>query len=247
MAKALEKDKARRYTSAGDLASDIRRYLRGEAILARPASALYQIRKFARRHSALVVGAAGVFAALIVGTIVSIVFALHAAENARVADENARVADENARVAEARERVAIYQSYRARIAAAVAALSHHDVVDAAVQLDAAPELLRGWEWRYLRNRLDDSTSVIPSQGRSVPVPDPRSERQPDRDVYVRPAYAFTTWTVTNSSTLLPARNQFGFLPPTTDAARTEAHGQRAEERGPYPGSRTVSRRDYKTL
>ncbi len=164
VAKALEKDKARRYTSAGDLAADIRRYLRGEAILARPASALYQLRKFARRNRALVVGAAGVFAALIVGTIVSIVFALHAAENARVADENARVADENARVAEARERVAIYQSYRARIAAAVAALSHHDVVDAAVQLDAAPELLRGWEWRYLRNRLDDSTSVIPSQG-----------------------------------------------------------------------------------
>jgi eukaryotic-like serine/threonine-protein kinase len=35
VAKALEKDKTRRYATAGDLASDIRRYLRGEAILAR--------------------------------------------------------------------------------------------------------------------------------------------------------------------------------------------------------------------
>ncbi len=59
VAKALEKDKSRRYASAGDLASDIRRYLRGEAILARPASALYQLRKFARRHRALVAGSVG--------------------------------------------------------------------------------------------------------------------------------------------------------------------------------------------
>ena len=66
-------------------------------------------------------------------------------------------ADENARVANERERVATYQSYRARIAAAVAALSHHDVADAARQLDAAPEALRDWEWRHLHTRLDDST------------------------------------------------------------------------------------------
>ena len=67
VAKALEKDKTRRYASAGDLASDIRRYLRGEAILARPASALYQLRKFARRHRALVAGVSGIFVALLVG------------------------------------------------------------------------------------------------------------------------------------------------------------------------------------
>ena len=153
--KALEKDKTRRYPSAGDLASDIRRYLRGEAILARPASALYQLRRFARRHKALVAGVSGVFAALLVGTIVSIHFALRAAENARVADENARVANERARIA-------TYQSYQARVAAAVAALSHHDVADAASQLDAAPEALRGWEWRHLHTRLDDSTTVLPT-------------------------------------------------------------------------------------
>ncbi len=76
VAKALEKAKTRRYASAGDLASDIRRYLRGEAIQARPASALYQIRKFTRRHKSLVAAASGIFAALLVGTAVSILFAL---------------------------------------------------------------------------------------------------------------------------------------------------------------------------
>jgi WD40 repeat protein/predicted Ser/Thr protein kinase len=155
VAKALEKDKARRYASAGDLAADIRRYLRGEAILARAPSALYQIRKFVRRHTALVAGVSGVFAALLIGTAVSIVFAVRAEKNARAAGENARLANE-------RERAATYQSYRARIAAAIAALSHHDVADAAVQLDAAPEQLRDWEWRHLHARLDDSTSEIQS-------------------------------------------------------------------------------------
>src|SRR5262249_45344532 len=54
VAKALEKDKARRYPSAGELAADLRRHLNHEPIRARPASALYQLRKFARRHKALV-------------------------------------------------------------------------------------------------------------------------------------------------------------------------------------------------
>src|SRR5262249_22025118 len=138
-----------------DLASDIRRYLREEAIVALPPSALYRLRKFARRNTALVAGILGTFAALLVGTVVSIVFALRAADNARLAAENARMANE-------RERDATYQSYRARIAAAVAALSHHDVVDAARQLDAAPEAWRDWEWRHLRNTLDDSTSMFPA-------------------------------------------------------------------------------------
>jgi WD40 repeat protein len=46
------------------------------------------------------------------------------------------------------------------MAAAVAALAANDVADAARQLDAAPEALRGWEWRHLSSRLDDSTNVV---------------------------------------------------------------------------------------
>ena len=41
------------------------------------------------------------------------------------------------------------------------ALQNHDVLDAGRHLDAAPEALRGWEWRHLRARLDDSSSSIP--------------------------------------------------------------------------------------
>ena len=71
-------------------------------------------------------------------------------------------AAENARLANERERAAIYESYRARIAAAVAAISRHDVADAASQLAAAPEALRDWEWQHLHARLDDSIAVFPA-------------------------------------------------------------------------------------
>ena len=69
VSKALEKDKERRYQSASDLAADIRRYLADEPILARPATALYQIRKFTRRNKILVAGVAAVFVVLVLGVI----------------------------------------------------------------------------------------------------------------------------------------------------------------------------------
>src|SRR5262249_29331456 len=73
-------------------------------------------------------------------------YAVRAGQNARAADENARQAR--------------YQTYRARLAAAAAALSHHDVADAARQLEEAPEEWRGWEGRHLHARLDDSDIVL---------------------------------------------------------------------------------------
>ena len=70
--KALEKDKTQRYASAAELAADIRRYLHDEPIMARPASTIYQLQKFARRHKALVLGIMAVFVVLLAGIIVSI-------------------------------------------------------------------------------------------------------------------------------------------------------------------------------
>jgi non-specific serine/threonine protein kinase/serine/threonine-protein kinase len=48
--KCLEKDRNRRYQTANDLAADIERYLRDEAVHACPPSALYRFRKLARRN-----------------------------------------------------------------------------------------------------------------------------------------------------------------------------------------------------
>jgi non-specific serine/threonine protein kinase/serine/threonine-protein kinase len=48
--KALEKDRARRYGTPMELAADIERYLAHQPVIARPASASYRLRKYARRH-----------------------------------------------------------------------------------------------------------------------------------------------------------------------------------------------------
>ena len=68
-AKALAKERDRRYASAAELAADIRRHLADEPILARPASTAYQIGKFARRNKALVGGIVAVFVVLVAGVV----------------------------------------------------------------------------------------------------------------------------------------------------------------------------------
>jgi len=96
VAKALEKDKLRRYASAADLAADIWRYLDDQPIVARPASTTYQLQKFARRHKALVAGVAAVFVVLIAGVAASTYQAIRAtrAERAAVEERDRAVAAE---------------------------------------------------------------------------------------------------------------------------------------------------------
>lgn len=50
VARAMDKDRERRYASSSELAADVERYLRGEAISARPPSLLYLCGKLVRRH-----------------------------------------------------------------------------------------------------------------------------------------------------------------------------------------------------
>jgi serine/threonine protein kinase len=66
--KALEKDRNRRYVSPGSFADDIGRYLRDEAIEARPPSRIYRLRKLSRKHRTAVLTATAVVLALLTGT-----------------------------------------------------------------------------------------------------------------------------------------------------------------------------------
>lgn len=69
--KAIDKDRDRRYPTASEFAADIRRFLDSAPVVARPATALYQLRKFAQRNRVLVASAAMVVLTLIVGLAVS--------------------------------------------------------------------------------------------------------------------------------------------------------------------------------
>jgi serine/threonine protein kinase len=101
--KALEKDKERRYQSAADFAADIRRYLNDEPIQARPSSAMYQLRKFARRNKALVGGAMAVVLVLIAGVATTTYWLMEALEQRNKAVEAEKLANERlAEVSQAR-------------------------------------------------------------------------------------------------------------------------------------------------
>lgn len=83
--KALQKDPDRRYASADALADDIRRYLTGRLIQARPDTIGYRTRKFVERNRWAVGAAALVFASLLAGLGGTLSQARRATENARQA------------------------------------------------------------------------------------------------------------------------------------------------------------------
>jgi len=65
--RALSKDPARRYASAGDLAADVERHLAGQPVLARRDSLRYRAGKFVRRHRLGVAAAVTLFVSLVGG------------------------------------------------------------------------------------------------------------------------------------------------------------------------------------
>jgi tetratricopeptide (TPR) repeat protein len=85
--KALEKDRNRRYDSAGELAADVQRFLAGEALTAHPPSLGYRAVKFSRRHRATVVAAGLILASMIFGLIATLWQAKLAHQEAARADE----------------------------------------------------------------------------------------------------------------------------------------------------------------
>ncbi len=92
--KALEREPDRRYESASELAADLRRIVRNEPILARPASGLYHLRKFAGRNRLLVSSAAAIVIALGAGLATSLVMYSQAEKARKGEAEQTRIAQE---------------------------------------------------------------------------------------------------------------------------------------------------------
>lgn len=136
--KAMDRDPARRYQSAADMAADIRRYLRHEPIAARVPSAAYAVRKFVERNRALAF--VGVSAAVVIIGSLIVVSMLWA--DARRAEEEA-----------------VWQRYRSSMSAASFALSKGEIGIARRHLDSADPRFRGWEYRHFLSRLDQSSGA----------------------------------------------------------------------------------------
>ncbi len=144
---ALAKEPSRRYAGASTLADDLRRYLAGEPITARAPTASYQFRRFLKRHKALAGGGAATLAALLIGLLLALRYAADEAVQRRRADASA---------AEAR-----WAASRAAIAAAASDLRADSAASARRHLEDVPADHRGWEWRYLSARTDDSIARCP--------------------------------------------------------------------------------------
>ncbi len=122
--KALQKDREQRYQSAYGIAQDIRRFLAGDAIVAKPPSLLYQMRVVARRNKLLTGTIAAALVLLVVGVAITTTLWL------QVDAERQRAEGEAARAESARQ-------FLAEIISSTAPVGYFDQVSIADVLDRA--------------------------------------------------------------------------------------------------------------
>jgi serine/threonine protein kinase/Tfp pilus assembly protein PilF len=94
--KAMRKDRAKRYATASELATDISNYLEHRPLLAGPESTGYRVRKFLRRNKGPAAAAAAILLALLLG-IVATTWQAAVAERARRAEHAQRLLAERHR------------------------------------------------------------------------------------------------------------------------------------------------------
>jgi len=94
--KCLEKEPAKRYARAKDLAGDLRRFLGGEPIQARPVARLERTWRWCLRNKAVAASLATVVLSLLAATVVSVVFGLRA-DRARQAEAQGRRGESKAK------------------------------------------------------------------------------------------------------------------------------------------------------
>lgn len=165
--KCLDKDRVRRYETPVGLAQDVERHLNGEAVLAAPPSAGYRMRKYVKRHRSVVVSVSLVFVSLVAGLSASL-YLYKEATNAESekstalndAQEKKALAERKTEDAKKAEEKWEFEAYVANIQAADAALRVNEVATARRRLDACPEKLRNWEWRYLNAESDTSIATF---------------------------------------------------------------------------------------
>ncbi len=150
--KCLEKEPHKRYASGQALADDLRRFLDGEPIRARPVAAWERAAKWARRRPAVATLLATIVAVSVLA-FATVTWAWLRAETNRIAAVAASEKAETALVAEQAERERVVASlYFHDIALAHSEYWNHDIARANQLLAALPPARRHWEWHYL-NRL----------------------------------------------------------------------------------------------
>ncbi len=116
--KAIEKDRSRRYDSAGSLAKELERYLAQEPVEAGPPTASYRLRKLAGKYRTALVTAAAFAAILITGSVLLALLSVREYHARQRATELATVAERARYRAERAEREARLKQVESDAAAA---------------------------------------------------------------------------------------------------------------------------------
>ncbi len=157
--KALEKNPADRYSTAQELAADLRRFLEEKPILARRPTLIQCTRKWTRRHQGLVWAAAGML--LLTTAVSTVAVAVIAQERDGAIRQRALADQERDRARSAHYAASMHLTYDAWRAA--------DMDEARALLDAfiprrGQRDLRGWEWQYLHALCHRACFTLSSPG-----------------------------------------------------------------------------------
>jgi hypothetical protein len=177
--KCLQKEPAKRYATALELAEDLGRFQRGEPIVARPVGRLERGWRWCRRNPAVAALFISLFVVLTAGVVTSTLFGLRAdakAEEARTAagraEEKTEVANREALAARTAERLARQREYDATLVLTQMAWEQNEVrlvVDRLEGQKPGPdeEDRRGFEWYYWQALLRRGHVTL--KGHTLPV------------------------------------------------------------------------------
>jgi WD40 repeat protein len=172
LATCLEPAPADRYASAVELEADLRRWLAGEPVAARPLSLSESLGRLARRHRAAALAAAAVAASLVAAVVGITAFWLRAERQREAAEAARTLADVRRGEAEARTREARQQLYLSTVLLAAEARDRDNLREARRLLADAESLAAEQEatpveLRCLAASLDDSLAVLPDVGATI--------------------------------------------------------------------------------
>lgn len=172
--RALDKDPAKRYPDARELAEEVIRFQSGAVVRAYDYSMTQLLRRFYQRNRAAVHTAAAAALLLLVG----LVYFNVRLYQSREAERAQRVAAE-----EANERLAA-EAYASTIVAAQKYVNERNVERSLEYLDRCPDQHRGWEWGHLMRACRPFLSEAPHDVLKVATANPLRSRFSADDRYV---------------------------------------------------------------